>query len=151
MLHHGADPNVLDFRYQVACEYAAYDGQLDTIKLIVDAGTNVQESRGLVAVMAAKTLRPDIAQYFLDVGVDINILERSVDAEGTEREVPNSYYGTALHRAIKSRDVEKVKWLLERGADKSVKSLPPFCTTPMQLAEWDELDEIVNLLKNWSE
>jgi len=85
------------------------------------------------------------------VEVDINILERSVDNEGIEREFPNSYYGTALHRAIESRDAERVKWLLERGADRSIKSLPPFCTTPMQLAEWDELDKIVDLLKIWSE
>src|ERR1700712_1233799 len=109
LLDNGANPNKLDFRCQEALIYAAANEHFESVKLLVEGGQNMKECRGVIAVMMGEIFRPDIAQYLLDQGVDINILERNVDDEGNERDIPNSYYGTALHRAVEKEDPVRVR------------------------------------------
>lgn len=51
--------------------------------------------------------RYKIASYLIDKGFDIN----TTDGSGR----------TALHLAVMGTDIEKVKWLIDRGADPSIK------------------------------
>ena len=146
-LDHGADPNIVDFRAQEPCVYAAYGGNLESVKLLMEGGTSVPETRALIAAAGAKDFKPDVADYLLGLGVDINRLERDKDDEGNAKSSSSGAEGTALHRAVESGDVERVRFLLERGADPSVRGLPPQAMTPLELAEMYQLDEVSEVLR----
>jgi len=149
LLEHDANPNALDFRCQKSIDCAAYAERLESVKLSVNGGTNMIECLALIAVMMAEEFREDIARYLLAQGVNNNILERNIDGDGNEREIPTSYFGSALHvhRAIEKKNTVRVRWLLQNGADRNIKSLPPFRTQLLQLTEWDDLNEIAEILR----
>jgi len=146
-LSHGADPNIIDFRAQDPCIYAAYAGNLESVKALMEGGCSVAETRGLIGAAMAKEFSFEIAEYLLGLGVDIDRLERDEDDEGLPRDVGKAAFGTALHRAVESEDLERVKFFLQQGADPTVKGLRPQSLTAIELAELYDLPEILAALR----
>jgi ankyrin repeat protein len=88
-----------------ALMFAARVGDLDSAKLLVAAGANVNDADawGVSAtVLAAHSGYRDIAEFLLDKGADPNAAAAGF---------------TALHEAIMRRDEKMVRTLLDHGAD----------------------------------
>ena len=91
-----------------ALMFAARGGDLESAKLLVEAGANVndEDAWGVSATtLAAFSGYGDIARFLLDKGADPN-----TDKSGF----------TALHCAIMRRDEQTVAALLEHGADPNI-------------------------------
>jgi ankyrin repeat protein len=82
-----------------------------------------------------------IMAYLLDSGIDINRLQR-VD----EPDAATPLTGTALHHAVNRRDAERVRFLLQRGANRDVKGFRGF--TALEAAEAMGLNEMAEVLRN---
>jgi hypothetical protein len=59
--------------------------------------------------------------FLLDAGVDINHLEHPFTERGLPLKRMDRCCGTALHHAAYNWKPEKVRFLLERGADRNIK------------------------------
>jgi ankyrin repeat protein len=73
---------------------------------------------------------------------DINQLEPETDSDAHQ---VTFYTGTALHRAVESDDPEHVRFLMRRGADRTIKGAMGM--TPLEVAERKHLHEIANILR----
>lgn len=90
---------------ETALMFAAYSGDLESAKLLVNAGANVNDTDawGLTPlVLAEHSGFTDMALYFLDKGADPNL-----HAQGF----------SALHEALMRRDTKLIAALLEHKAD----------------------------------
>ncbi len=82
--------------------------------------------------------------FLLAHGVDIDRLEREFDAQGDPLYL-TVFSGTALHRAVERNDAERVRFLLQRGANRHVKGLKGL--TPLEAAEEYKLNDMVDILR----
>ncbi|OCK72688.1 hypothetical protein K432DRAFT_412068 [Lepidopterella palustris CBS 459.81] len=53
--------------------------------------------------------------------------------------------GTALHQAVERQDAERVRFLLQRGANRNIKGFQGF--TPIEAAEIMGLNEMADILR----
>ena len=128
--------------------YAAYSGDLEIVKLLMEGRTSIAETRALISAASAKKFNPELAEYLLlDLGVDVNRLERDVGDEGFPRSISKYSYGTALHQEVESEDPEWVRFFVEHGADPMGVGLKPHCKTSIEVAEFYQLPEIVAILR----
>ena len=150
-LEHGADPNVKTRRGFTALDYAGYKHSLEVVKLLVQHGADVTDTRAIHGAVANSIKYPpvnpgrlDIVTYLLECGANINQLETTT-ADEYERPPITPYTGTPLHCAVESENPEHVRYLLSRGADRSIKGASGM--TPLEVAERDHLDEIAAILR----
>jgi ankyrin repeat protein len=109
LLNNGANPNASGDR-MTALMYASQNGHLETAKLLIDKGADVNSKDGMTALMyAAQNGHLEIAKLLIDEGADVNA---------------KRFYGgmTALMYASKEGNLEVVKTLIENGADYKIKS-----------------------------
>ena len=88
--------------------------------------------------------RLDIVTYLLECGANINQLW-PVMPDVYERPQITPYTGTPLHSAVEGENPEFVRYLLSRGADRSMKAY--LGMTPLEVAESDGLNEIAAILR----
>ncbi len=86
---------------------AAYDGRLDILRLLLDAGADLKSPDGWALQTAAGEGHQDVVQELLDRGAEVNALTTN----------ENFPCGTALQAATESGREEIVKLLLQRNAD----------------------------------
>lgn len=89
--------------------FAVQQGDLDSVKLLVNAGANVNDLSGIGytgMLIATRMDRSDVAHYLLEKGADPNIAEAG---------------HTVLHMAVARRNVELVKALLAKGANPNIR------------------------------
>ncbi|KAF2014355.1 ankyrin [Aaosphaeria arxii CBS 175.79] len=129
-LSHGADPNGTCFGGYTVMQHAAVYASLDTIKRLLQAGGNISPGSKAAGVAAHAAMRETdripIIEYLLSVGADINA-QYLIQDENEEEEKGHccDHFGknkTALHVAIRKGDRELVEFLLERGADPTIKT-----------------------------
>jgi ankyrin repeat protein len=105
LLKHGADPNRADASRATALMWAVPD--VEKVRLLVARGANVNArsdtERTPLLVAAAYPRTVDVLRLLLDRGADL----RAQDRAGA----------TALALAVRSADVEVVRFLVERGLD----------------------------------
>ena len=116
--------------------FAARVGDLDSARLLVAAGANVndQDARGIsVVVLAAHSGFKDLVEFLIDKGAD-----------------PNSSTAgfTALHEAIMRRDEALVRSLLSRGADPQAR-LQTWTPTRRQSSDFHFEPELVGATPFW--
>jgi uncharacterized protein len=124
---HGADTALL---------FAARAGDLESAKLLVAAGANVNDADAWgvsAAVMAAHSGFTDIVEFLLDKGANVN-----ADAAGF----------TALHAAIMRRDERLVTVLLAHGADPNA-VLRTWTPTRRSSRDWNFAPELVGATPFW--
>ena len=108
LIDHGADIEHKDYAGNTALNLAAAEGRIETVKLLVEAGANIhtKNSGGWTPLMhACLQGRAETVQFFLEKGANAN------DKAENERNI------TALMLAADAGSVDKIKLLLEFGAD----------------------------------
>lgn len=133
LLIHGADPNRQKDYISAPLVLAACHGHLHIVKSLIKHGANLKDTDVLSWVTsnddeAAKPL--EMMEYLLDVGVDVNHVQK---VQTPSKAYINRFLGTALHHAVKSRDVRRLELLLARGADWTLKDVKGF--TPLEKAK----------------
>lgn len=151
-LDHGSDPNVHNAKDECPLDVAARICNIPVVELLLQRGAKIECSSALHA--AARTGRADseafpVMAYLLDHGADINALEHQGSPEYFERmKMERRHaFGTALHSATFSRKKERVRFLLERGADRDVLNTQGG-TVAGSIREDDEESGIDALLEN---
>ncbi len=78
----------------------------------------------------------EISDYLFRVGVDVN--------------AQDAHWGTALHLAVQTGQIDLIKILLEKGADPTVKNHKGFIPLELALLQWgnDEAIELLTPLSN---
>jgi ankyrin repeat protein len=102
LLRHGASPNTS------ALHTALIDGQSKSAKALLDAGADVNICGGEVhsPLQAAARYTPKLLPRLLASGADVNAV--------------GGIYGTALHVAAYTHDIESIKLLLSHGAEVTI-------------------------------
>jgi ankyrin repeat protein len=110
-LSNGANVNALNAGGHTALVNAAYEGHVDAIKMLFDAGAHINGTGTLYGDtalhIAARCGKVDAVRALLELGADVNAV--SEDGE------------TALHQAAAFGKVEPVRILLNAGAFVNVK------------------------------
>src|SRR5438552_12955234 len=127
--------------------YAARDGKLDVVKLLIAAGADVNEveANGIsVLLMAISNNRMDLARFLIEKGADVNHADwygRTPLWQAVE--VRNMDLDSSTYKNnVENREeiLELVRTLLERGADPNArtKEVPPWRRTmlPLGSLEW---------------
>lgn len=152
-LENYADPNILSDRGFSALEAAAYRHSVNIVKLLVEYGAEVRPTTALhsAATNSAEyggILYPDrleVMAFLLDHGADIDKLEPVIDTQGHPRPVDWGT-GTALQRAVDSNAPDRVRFLLQRGANRFITGAMGF--TPLEIAEKKNLPRIAEILRD---
>lgn len=145
-LDHGADPNAQCAWDLTPMSVAMYKATLDTIKMLFSRGADVK--RGQLLHNAVFRDSPDVIELvgmLLDMGASIN----EIQYENHPQAFGERYafaLGTPLDYAAGEGKVELVSYLLQRGADPSIKNTKG--RTVLQTAEFLQQSEVVRLLTN---
>ncbi|KAL8902130.1 MAG: hypothetical protein Q9207_004862 [Kuettlingeria erythrocarpa] len=120
-LAYGANPNARVPSWPSPLEVAARKASLEVIELMVQHGGRIHPSNVLPsAAMTSLPNRTDVLAYLLDHGISVNVLQFEYDQHIFNLHWMRAF-GTALHNAAENGNDELVKFLLERGADPSLK------------------------------
>jgi ankyrin repeat protein len=131
----GADPDEVGEDGMSALHFAGYLGADQVIPLLVAKGTpiNLRDKEGRTAL--------HIAAYAGQASAVAALMDQRADPEIQE----NAGKMTALHLAVAQKHSETVQVLLEKGAQPSPEEKSGY--TPLFIAENENLDDIVELLK----
>lgn len=141
-LDHGADPNLHGARNLSPLDTAAYSSTIAVIALLLEHGAKLQNSNALHAATRRPNGIPMMA-YLLDRGFDINAIEHQYSPEYFERMKVHGF-GTALHSAVRKGKKDRIQFLLDRGADREIRSTGG--KTPAQWAKRYQLDDCFEIL-----
>ena len=149
-LKHGADPNIITRSGYTALDFAGYKHSLEVVKLLVQHGADVTNTKAIHGAVANSTKfapvnpgRLEIVTYLLECGANINQLTTTT-ADECERPPITPYTGTPLHSAVEGENPESVRYLLSRGADRGIKGA--LGMTPLEVADRYRLEEIAAIL-----
>lgn len=103
----GADPNATGTEYGTALTAAAFDGLIEMVRLLLDAGADVNDEKGWALQTAATEGHYEVVEELINRGADVSACTTN----------PSFAAGTALQGACMSGKDEIVSLLLERGAN----------------------------------
>ncbi|KAI1435994.1 hypothetical protein GGR50DRAFT_702209 [Xylaria sp. CBS 124048] len=107
LLDFHANPNATGEEHGNALTAAAYNGNMSLVKMLLDAGADVNAPKGYAIQIAAKHGHYIITKELLKRGADVNAMAKSQSFGA----------GTALQGATETGHTEIVQLLLEAGAD----------------------------------
>jgi ankyrin repeat protein len=105
-----ADPNAEGEEYGTSLTAAAYDGTIDIVTMLLNAGAQVRHPAGFALQAAASQGHDEVVTLLLDRGANVNEVSQKHDA------------GTALQAACESGFDDTVDLLLKRGANPNLGS-----------------------------
>ncbi|KAI9746561.1 MAG: hypothetical protein M1818_000274 [Claussenomyces sp. TS43310] len=115
-LEHGANPRGIFPGTHTPLDDAAYHGSFAIISLLLSRGAKLEESHALHCATVSEAAGIPTMEFLLGLGCDIN-----AQAMTTRRPVRSQYLGTPLHVAAEYGYPDCVTFLLERGADRTIK------------------------------
>lgn len=140
----GADPNVPSRRGYTPLDSAPLTSSLNTVKNLVSYGGNLQDTMAMVTTASRYDLAPVVFEtmaFLIDQGADIDRVEK----DHLEPLAMTVYAGTALHRAVDGEDAERVRFLLQKGANRHVKGLKGL--SALEVAAMRGLTEMAHILR----
>ncbi|KAL4783317.1 putative hspc200 [Aspergillus varians] len=145
LLDHGADPNQQCLIDLTPMSMAMRDAPISIIKLLLDRGADVHRGQLLHHAVHRKSDEIAVLDLLLDKGASVN--RKMYD----DHPFSWSMYffmglGTALHDAAEEGKVNVVRYLLDKGADPTIKDGRD--RTPLECVEASEHPEIVAILKS---
>ncbi|KAL7940787.1 hypothetical protein V8C42DRAFT_336550 [Trichoderma barbatum] len=105
-----ANPNAIGDEYGTALTAAAFDGIMEMVQLLLDAGANVNDPNGWALQTAAAEGHYEIVQELISRGAEVNACTQNA----------NFAAGTALQGACESGRSDIVSLLLEKGANPNI-------------------------------
>ncbi|KAL7625799.1 hypothetical protein AAE478_005022 [Parahypoxylon ruwenzoriense] len=132
----GADPNATGDEYGNALTAASYDGTMNIIILLLDAGADVNSPEGWALQTGAAEGHYDVVEELLKRGADVNAFTHNENFDA----------GTALQGACQAGKTDIVSLLLEHGANPNIgggTDAPPVVATAIR-AEEDILKLLVD-------
>ncbi|KAL9115752.1 MAG: hypothetical protein Q9227_000120 [Pyrenula ochraceoflavens] len=152
LLEHGADPNApamaeleewricRDFQHisllRKPLEFAAALCSIDIVRSLIAYGARLNQCNALHAAAGSPAMgRIPILQHLLDQGGHINALEFDYDPQFASLWGGVRAFGTPLHYAYERSNQETIGFLIEKGADQSLRD-PLLQRTP---TEWAQL------------
>ena len=143
-LDHGADPEKTGSRGINMCDVAAACASPACFDLLVAHGAKVEDSDALVAAAGELEQQPErvemLAHLLEKYGIDINAIERSEQSRGR-----GMGRGTALHAAVYAQEPVRIVFLLNKGAEPSIRNT--LGQTALEFAIHHELDLSIDALK----
>ncbi|KAI0201255.1 ankyrin repeat-containing domain protein [Astrocystis sublimbata] len=131
-----ADPNAKGEEYGNALTAAAYDGTIDIVKMLLNAGANVNDPEGYAIQAAAAQGHYEVVEELIKQGADVNALTSNENFEE----------GTALQGATEASQTDIVRLLLDSGANPDLGS--GTCSPPIIAAtRGDEVDILDMLIR----
>ncbi|KAL7807892.1 ankyrin repeat-containing domain protein [Trichoderma aethiopicum] len=103
----GASPNATGEEYGTALTAAAFDGIMEMVQLLLDAGAEINDPNGWALQTAAAEGHYEIVQELISRGAEVNACTHNA----------NFPAGTAIQGACESSRSDIVSLLLEKGAD----------------------------------
>jgi ankyrin repeat protein len=142
LLEHGADPNAnLRGETHTPLELSAVvKADLEIMNMLLEHGAKFQGRS--VMLLAAAAGRIDMLDKLVSAGASVDALPDNEDVYDNARDRDD--WGTPLHGAASNNQVETVKWLLNKGASKTVKNHVRL--TPKEVADKRSHLECENLL-----
>lgn len=145
LLDHGADPNKPCSIDLTPLSYAVEQASLPTIKLLLDRGGDVHKGELLHHAVECQADTIEVLGMLLERGAPLN-------SKMYEKHYPSwrLYYfmglGTALHKAAELGNADVVRYLVDQGADVSIKDV-----TNRSAMDWAALNnhqDIAELLQS---
>lgn len=136
-------PNCREPGFGHLLEYALYHSSLSFIQKLLEAGANpnYEDNDGFPSIIAAlsseREERQDMIDLLLQYGADIN------------RQGLNDW--TPLHWAAADNDIRLIGYLLDKGADPTIRTRIDDKATPLEEAEILGCTEAVKVLRQRSE
>jgi ankyrin repeat protein len=156
-LDHGVSPNAATYGGYTAITNACMSAPLDVVKLLVGSGADVTD-KDVVAQAADRynqgvAGRVEIVRYVLDLGAPINMRANTQLGPLWSSWMAVMGADTALHYAARGGKEDMVRLLLERGANKSLKTSSRAShigehKTALEIAEEKGFEVIADLLRN---
>ncbi|KAF4973196.1 hypothetical protein FSARC_448 [Fusarium sarcochroum] len=107
LLQYGASANATGKEYGDALTAAAFDGTINIVKMLLDAGADINSADGWALQTAAEQGHTEVVNLLLERGANVNAFTTHEDMS----------QGSALQAAVESGRGEIVDILLEHGAD----------------------------------
>jgi len=128
LLAKGANPNHCDvWPGGTALDYAAEHGHKEVVQLLITKGAdiNAKNNNGQTPLdIAMSNARMDIASVLIDNGAEASFFTKmrvSMARAAEEQKAKEKETGVAIHTAVQSGNQQKVKALLDQGADINAK------------------------------
>ena len=137
----GADINAKDINGFTVLHYAVEGGNIETVKLILNTGYNVntKSNEGATALfrvefVSDESLSLEIARMLIEAGADVNVKDNKgntplhywaknpsliqlLSASGADVNARNSHGLTPLHKATYQGNISSMRKLIDAGAD----------------------------------
>jgi len=144
-LDHGADPNARCALDYTTMSVAVFSAPLAIFERLLERGGNIYRGQLLHYVAYRNTGDEiELVRRLLDFGLPIDAIKYEDDLP-SYKERAMFGLGTALHRAAEFGKVDLVKYLLERGADRTIRDTKG--KTALYWAEHRGHTEIIELLQ----
>ncbi|KAI3529843.1 hypothetical protein CSPX01_15222 [Colletotrichum filicis] len=132
LLENGLDPNMKcnwGCRFGCALSRAAFDGNLNTMKALIDKGAevnpeNLKDHYGCPLIAAIIRGNPKCVRLLLERGADVNAMPEAGE------------YGSPLAAAVRSGNVDCARLLIQHGADAKAELRFGKYGTPLAAAVW---------------
>lgn len=131
--------------YGDALTAAAFDGNIELIKILLAHKAKVDGDRGAALQTAARRGHKEAVTILLDEGAEI---DRLLSKELMTELNMEYYSGSALQAACDYRNPEIVKVLLSRGADPNLRHPQSWYSYPLISATWNNQATTLNHLLN---
>jgi ankyrin repeat protein len=113
--------------------YAARDGRMDSVRMLLDAGANIEDRDAndiTPLIIAITNNHPDVARFLIDRGADIKAVDwygRTALWAAVETRNMDVDNGTFVNSIDRAPYLDLVRVLLERGANANArtKEVPP--------------------------